>query len=189
LSEIGYIASLPRAEVRNALRRHGGGLDPSLRVLAEDLLGAGSTIDLVTADPNGRVVLILIGDEGADRDLFTRAIAQRAWVEARLYDWVQLAPSIGIQADAAVKLMLLCPSYTPETLAAGAALGREVVELCIYRCVRNGSDASVLVERLPGPTPPVSRPTAPSPGQAARFRSGLTEDDLNLTPLETRDFK
>ena len=182
------MAPLPRAEVRSALRRRGGGLDRSLRILAEDLLGAGSAIDLVTADPDGRIVLILIGDDGADRDLFTRGIAQRAWVEPRLRDWVQLAPSIGVRVDAPVKLMLLCPSYTPETLAAAAALGSEVVELCVCRWVRNGSDANVLVERLGTSAAPAERHATPSPGQAARFRSGLTEDDLNLTPLETRDF-
>ena len=138
MPEISYIAPLPRAELRAVLRRSHGALDPSLRILAEDLLGAGSNIDLVAADAAGRVALILIGDEGGDRELFTRAIAQRAWVTARLRDWTQLAPSLGLDIDAPVRLSLLCPSYAAETLAAAAALGPDFMELSVvrYKAVR-----------------------------------------------------
>lgn len=204
MPEISYIAPLPRAELRAALRRSHGALDPSLRILAEDLLGAGSNIDLVAADPAGRVALILIGDEGGDRELFTRAIAQRAWVTARLRDWIQLAPSLGLDIDAPVRLSLLCPSYAAETLAAAAALGRDFVELSVVRCVQNGSSTSVLVERtgevgesgeggrrewIGAADAALTRRSAAAPGQPARFRSGLTEEDLNLTPLEESDFR
>jgi hypothetical protein len=189
VSDVSYIPPLPRTELRAALRRNHAALDPSFRMLAEDLLGAGSTIDLVASDPAGRVALILIGDEGGDRELLTRGIAQRAWVMPRLRDWMQLAPSLGLQLDAPVRLSLVCPAYAAETLAAAAALGRDVVELFVYRCVQNGASSSVLVERVGEADVARQPPAAATASQPPRFRSGLTEEDLNLTPLEVRDFR
>ncbi len=189
MTEIAYIPSLPRAELRRALLRHGGGLDPRLRILAEDLLGAGSTIDMVAVDPAGSAVIILIGEEGDDLATFTRGLAHCAWVGPRIPDWLKLAPSLGLDPAAPVRLLLLCPSYADETVAAAASLG-DRVELATTRCVRNGSDAVVLVERRQ--TPATADPAAAasgSPGTSARFRSGLTEDDLNLTPDEVREFE
>ncbi len=189
MSEVSYIAPLPRTELRAALRRNHAAIDPALRILAEDLLGAGSPIDLVAADAAGRVVLILIGDEGGDRELLTRGIAQRAWVMPRLRDWIQLAPSLGLQVEAPARLSLVCPAYAADTLAAATALGRDLVELFVYRCVQNGASSSVLVEQI-GAAPAARQPASPpTPGQLPRFRSGLTEQDLNLTPLEVRDFR
>lgn len=185
-----YISSLPRAEVRSALRA-GDVLEAPLRIFAEDLLGAEGPIDLVGVDPEGRVVVLLIGDEGEDREGVTRAIAQRAWVRPRLGDWLQLAPSLPFGIDAPVVAWLLCPTFSPETVAAASDLGPEVIELSTLRCVQNGSEATILVERV---TPARAQPEGDAPippesrERAARFRSGLSEQDLGLTPDEIHDF-
>ena len=189
MAEIAYAPPLPRAELRRALLRHrGGGLDPALRVLAEDLLGGGSTIDMLAADPNGAAVIILIGEEGDDLSTFTRGLAQCAWVGPRIKDWLKLAPSLGLDPAARVRLLLLCPSYCDETVAAAASLG-DRVELATTRCVRNGSDSVVLVEPRSGPARTAAMASSPAPGASPRFRSGLTEEDLDLTPEEVREFE
>jgi hypothetical protein len=192
VSELEYIPNLPRAELRAALRT-GSGFAPALRVFAEDLLGADGTIDLVGVDEAGRVVVVLIGDEGQDRETVTRALAQRAWVRPRLSDWLQLAPSLPFAADAPVVALLLCPSFSSETVAAAADLGPDRIELASLRCVRNGANATVLVDRLTAAGDPRETGSAPRPpsggDRSTRFRSGLSEADLGLTPEEISDFE
>ena len=103
---------------REAVREQLPHLRPPLRLLAEELLAEESTIDFVTVDPAGHVALLLLGKEGEDASLLTRGLAHRAWVKARLEDWRQLAPDLGLAADANVSAVLLCPSFRPETLTA-----------------------------------------------------------------------
>ena len=102
---------------------------PGLRLIAEGVLGADSRIDFVGVEPTGRVVLILVGEEGDDLELIGRAVAQRAWVEPRIRDWIQLAPNLGMRPGAGVRTVLLCPSFRHETEAAAAALGDQAVSL------------------------------------------------------------
>lgn len=234
LSDLSYIAARPRAELIAAIRHRAARLDPSLRILAQDLLAADTTIDLVAVDASGRLVLVMVGNVDEDLALFTRALAQRAWVAPRVRDWLQLAPALGLRLDAPVKLSLLAPSFRPETLAAAGVLGAEVVELSTYRWVETSGSVGVLIEGLdaprmgrhPGPVDPERGDTghqnpaprvspAPSPivtphdpaehagaratppglleprrrTSAARFRTGLSEEDLNLTVQETREFE
>jgi hypothetical protein len=155
--------------------------------LAEDVLGAEAPIDFVAIDPSGRVVLLLVGDEGDDLELVARGLAQRAWVEPRLRDWLQLAPSLGIRPEAGVRVVLLSPSFRAETLAAARALGPEAPVLAHYRCVRNSAGVEALVELLtPHPDAPAAGSTPPQP---SGFRTGLTDRDLGLTPEEQREFE
>jgi hypothetical protein len=165
---------------------------PGVRLLAEGLLGAGAPIDFVALEPIGRVVLILVGAPGEDLELVGRGLAQRAWVAARLGDWIQLAPNLGIQPDAEVRVLLLCPAFGPESQAAVQAVGREVMAPLIYRCIENGAGFEVLVEHVIADEPATDAP-APAAGRAtsavAPFRSGLTDADLGLTPDEQREFE
>jgi len=184
-----YVGSLPRPLVRAALRRSGT-LEPALRVFAEDLLGADATIDLVGVDPEGRVVVVQVGEEGEDRSCVVRALAQRAWVRPRLGDWLQLAPSLPFQPDAPVVAWLLCPRFSPDTLAAARELGSDVIELSTLRGIQNGAEATVLVERVtPARIHTAHEPFPEPPDGGSRFRSGLSQHDLGLGPDERRDFE
>jgi len=188
-----YVPALPRRELRAALRR-ADAFDPPLRMLAEDVLGQDAPIDFVAVDPRGCVVVALIGEEGDDAGLFTQALGQRAWVKARLRDWLQLSPGLEISASAPVRALVLCPYFSPTTRAAADALGPELVELVAYRCIRDGTrGTAVLVERVRARDAreigraPATAEASPEP--APRFRSGLSEDDLGLSPDEVREFE
>jgi hypothetical protein len=194
LPDLRLISPPPREDLLAKLRGRLGHAVPGLRVLAEGLLGADAPIDFVALEPGGNVVLILVGDRGQDLELVGRGLAQRAWVAARLGDWIQLAPNLGLRPDSEVRVLLLCPVFTPETRTAVEAIGRDVMALAIFRCVEDGSASEVLVEHLVAdeaavggtarrPTPRESR-TAPEP-----FRTGLTDADLDLTPEERREFE
>lgn len=175
-------------------------LRPPLRLVAEDWLAASTVIDFVTLDPAGDIALILIGEAGDDAALLTRAIAHRSWVAARLGNWRQLAPELGIAADGQVRAVLLCPSFAPETLAAAEAL-EGAVQLVLCCSIGSGDERRLLFEALSEPLPGRASSTpatavvsraAPRGRQlrvdVAPFRSGLTEEDLNLTAEEIGEF-
>jgi hypothetical protein len=188
LPEITLVGTPERDELRRAVRARLPDLGLNLRVIAEDLLGADGAIDLVTLDPDGGIVLVLLGDEDADLELMGRALAERAWVEPRLRDWRQLAPRLGVSADAPVRLLLVAPAFGPSALAAAQALGQAVAELATYRCVRNGGGTEVLLERLRGRATHSDRRSGPV-RPLSTFRSGLGDADLSLTPEERSDLE
>jgi hypothetical protein len=121
-------------------------------------LGANARIDFVAVEPPGRVVLILVGEDGEDLELIGRALAQRAWVEPRLRDWIQLGPNLGLMPNAGVRAILLCPAFRAETLAAIASAHS-----------------------------PQTLPARPGPQALPAFRTGLTGDDLDLSDEERSD--
>jgi len=161
---------------------------PGLRLIAEGVLGADSSIDFVGVEPTGRVVLILVGEEGNDLELIARAVAQRAWVEPRIRDWIQLAPTLGVRPGAGVRTVLLCPSFRHETEVAAAALGDQSVSLARYRCLSNGGNLEILIEPI---TRAVAAATPPRPDRSGRpaFRTGLNHEDLGLTAEEYVEFE
>jgi hypothetical protein len=175
------------AGVRAELPRLAGGL----RMLAADVLGEDARIDFVTVARDGRVVLVLVGWTGDDLEIVAQGLAQRSWVEARLADWLQLAPQLPLRADVPVGLLLLCPAFRPAARRAAASLGSDVA-LGTWRCQRTGgggAGGAVWVEEIaPGEAGPGRRSTAePAVSPPAVFRSGLTEEELGLTPEERRD--
>ena len=186
---LGTAGPLSRDAIRAAVLQ-ANPFEPPLRILAEDVLGADSRIDLVAADPSGHVVLVLIGDEGEDGALLTRGLAQRAWVRPRLADWLKLGPQLEIQAQAPVQVVLLCPSFSPETRVAAEDLGAGALQLYTCRNIRHAGGAIALVERIsPLPARVANLPIGePEPPPAARFRSGLSEEDLGLSAEEIHDF-
>ena len=191
MADIAVAAAPPRPHLIELIRPRLAELVPSVHIVAEGLLGAESTIDFVCVEPSGRIVLILLGDEGEDLELVGRALAQRAWVQPRVRDWVQLAPSLGARRGAGVRIVLLCASLRPETRAAAAAIGSDVISLARYRCLRNGADIHILLEPFSGP------PTATLPVDAGQrsaaappaFRTGLTDEDLGLSPEERHNLE
>lgn len=195
MPDLRLIAPPPRDELIAQLRGRLGHAVPGLRVLAEKLLGADSTIDFVALEPTGRVVLILVGDRDDDLELVARGLAQRAWVSARLSDWTQLAPNLGLTPDAEVRVVLACPAFGAEASTALRALGSDVMTAVTYRCVQNGVGFEVLLEHpfAMDPEPagePVesAKPPAPTSSDPPSFRSGLSDADLGLTPEERSEF-
>jgi len=188
LPEITLVAAPARPDLRRAIRGRLGDLGLTLRVIAEDLLGADGPIDLVAVDPQGGVVLVLVAEDGGDLELMGRGLAQRAWVEARLRDWLQLSPRLGLAPDAPVRLLLLAPGFAPPALAAAKALGPAVADLAVYRCVRNGGAVEVLLERIRRRAAGTEHHGG-SGRPLSTFRSGLGDADLSLTPEERGDLE
>jgi hypothetical protein len=195
LPELRLISPPDRPELLARIRSRLGHAVPGSRLIAEGLRGADSIIDFVAIDPSGAVVLVLVGDHDDDLELIGRGLAQRAWVGARLGDWAQLAPNLGLRADASVRVLLLCPAYGTESRTAIASLGRGVLAAGLYRCVQNGTSFEVLIEHIgiaddeQTALSAAHRSGRPTPARAAAaFRTGLTDEDLGLTPEEKREF-
>ncbi len=189
MADLALIEPPRRAELAEGLRARLGEVVPTLRLIAEGVLGADSSIDFVGVEPTGRVVLVLIGEEGDDLELIGRAIAQRAWVEPRIRDWIQLAPNLGMRPGAGTRAVLLCPSFRHETETAAAALGNEAVSLVRYRYLQNAGKLEILIEPITREASRGSpRPRTNSPG-APPFRTGLSHEDLGLTAEEYVEFE
>ncbi len=150
MPELSFAPAPPRGELLQQLRHRLSEVAPDLRWLAEGVLGEGARIDFVAVDREDHVVLVLVAGPGEDLPLVARGLAQRAWLEPRLRDWLQLAPDLGIRPGARVRLLLLCPAFGSESRAAVRALGDDAPRLLTYRCVRNGSGVQPLVDPEPG---------------------------------------
>jgi hypothetical protein len=188
MSRIALAPAPPDPALRSLLRSRLGDLGLALRVLAEDVAGLDASIDAVTIDLRGTVVLVLIETAGRDLELLANAFAQRDWVRDRLPDWLKLAPALGFQPEAPIRLLLLAPAFGPRTLAAVRASDPEGIDLAIYRCVRNGAETDVLLEPLRVAGGELACPDEAAVLAAAPFRTGLTDADLELTPAEHRAF-
>jgi hypothetical protein len=149
---------------------------PALRLIAEGVLGADSSIDFV-------------GEEEDDLELIARAVAQRAWVEPRIRDWIQLAPNLGVRPGAGVRAVLFCPSFHRETAATAAALGDQAVSLVRYRCLLDGGKLEILIEPVAREAALESTPPRPDRSGLPAFRTGLNHEDLGLTAEEYVEFE
>ena len=187
MTELRLTHSPPRPELRRQLRGALGRLGRPLRVLAEDIAGLESPIDLVAVDPRGRVVLVLVGEEGEDLELVANGLAQRAWLEPRLGDWRKLAPELEIRPDQGVGLLLVAPGFGPRALTAAAA-DAQGIALARSRFVETArrEPPRLLLETL---RPVGANGGADRPGASAGFRTGLSDEDLGLTPDEAHDFE
>jgi hypothetical protein len=189
LAELTLTGPPRRAQLIEGLRARLSDWVPALRLIAEGVLGADSTIDFVGVEPTGRVVLILVGEEGDDLELIGRAVAQRAWVEPRIRDWIQLAPNLGVRPGAGARTIVLCPSFRHETETAAAALGDQTVSLARYRCVQNGGSIQILTETITRATPAEPRQPSADGSATQPFRTGLSHEDLGLTAEEYSEFE
>jgi len=184
MADLALAEPLRRSQLVEGLRSRLAEIVPTLRVIAEGVLGADSSIDFVGVEPTGRAVLILIGEEGDDLELIGRAIAQRAWVEPRMRDWIQLAPDLGLRPGAGARSVVLCPSFRYETEAAAAALGSGTVSLVRYRTVQSGGRLEILIEPVAREIARVPTPPRPVDPASPAFRTGLSHEDLGLTAEE-----
>ena len=99
------------SELRSALRRGFAAnlrrLGLALELLAEDVVGdEDASIDWIAASPEGRAWLVVIEPDVAGAALLETALVQRAWVEARIPDWRQLAPNLALREGLAPRLLL-----------------------------------------------------------------------------------
>lgn len=176
----------PRAELLRQLRPRIDEFAPGLRVVAEGLLGAETRVDFVGVEASGRVVLVIVGTAEDDLALVARALAQKAWVEARLRDWRQLAPGLGVRPEAGVRVWLLAPRFRTESLAAARAAGG--IALATYRCVRNGAAASDALVEVVTEAAESEQPGAGVGRAPPQFRTGLADAELGLSAEERREF-
>jgi hypothetical protein len=188
VAELQLLGSLPRAELHERVRARMAEFGGALRVIAEDLLGADTTIDWIAVDVEGQVAVVLLGQAGRELELIATGVAQRAWVSARLKDWLQLAPNLGLKPEAKVRLLLIGAAFDGTARQAAAALG-ETVELWTYRCVRNGAGADVLLERASGPASSGPRSRSPGAPPTSAFRSNLSDPQLGLSAAERAEFE
>jgi len=169
---------------RRALRRALGAGRTPLRIVAERVLGAETRIDLVAITPDGETRLVLIAEPGREVEAVARGLAHRAFVEARLADWLQLAPDLGARPEAGVRALVLAPAFGAEALAAAAAIPARRIELAFCRFERVGPELRASIQPIgatdPAPTPSVGPPEPP----AARFRTGLSDADLGVSVEE-----
>ena len=176
-------------ELRRDVARQLPQLDPALRVVAENVMGLASPIDLLTVNDRGEVALILLALEGeSDAALLTRSLAQRAWAAVRVRDWAKLAPELELAASAPVRVILLAPSFGAETRAAALSLRAGIVQLVRYVGVQAGSESGLLLETIEGDNGSTPLRANPGNGSATRspsgclpeFRSNLSDADLGL---------
>jgi hypothetical protein len=184
--DLALVALPRRTELRAALRGRLGQLGRGLRPLAENVLGAEERIDFVAVDADGCTALVLVAEPGRELERLAEALAQRAWVGARLADWRQLAPEIPLRPEAGIRLVVLVAEIGPRFRAVASALGGDAPEVWLYRCVRNGAGLDVLLE----PQGRDGEPSSPSRDRSptAAFRSGLSDAQLGLTPEEIAEF-
>lgn len=188
MAELQLVGSLPRAELHERVRARMAEFGGALRVIAEDLLGADTTIDWIAVDVQGQVAVVLLGQAGRELELIATGLAQRAWVSARLKDWLQLAPNLGLQPEAKVRLLLIGTAFDGTARQAAEALG-EAVELWTHRCVRNGAGVDVLLERATGPASSGPRSRLPASPPISAFRSNLSDPQLGLSAAERAEFE
>jgi len=188
VGELRISSAPPRRELLDLLGARLGNLVPGWQTLAEDLLGSDATIDLLGSDSSGRTVVVLIGEAGEDLEMIGRGLAQRAWIAPRVRDWLQLAPGLPLRPEAGVLAVLLCPSFRPEAIAAARAAAADLA-LGTIRYLRDGAGLEPLLERI-DTGDAIERAAAPPRATlSAPFRTGLTDEDLDLTPDEQADFE
>lgn len=148
--------------------------DP-LEIIAEQILGLESRIDIVARDRRGQVVLVFLAEPGSDLRLLADALAQRSWVEPRVADWLKLAPRLGLRPELGVRLLLLASRFDPRTSAAAHGIEGSGIELGICRPSWNGAGAEIVLETQ---DPPGAGSAQPAEAFLPRFRTGLRSEDL-----------
>lgn len=162
-----------RRELLRRLRTRLPKLPDPLEIVAEQILGLESRIDFVAKDQRGQVVLVFLADRGSDLTRFADALAQCAWMEPRVADWLKIAPQLGLRPELGVRALLLCPLLDPRTVAAAKSVEQPIVELGTCRPVSNGAGVEIQID--PQEAPP---PTPAGEATASRFRTGLRPEDL-----------
>jgi hypothetical protein len=167
-----------RAAARSALRRvlaaQLGRVGTSLELIAEDVIGEeDAPIDWVAAAPDGRAWIVLVEPGSGDARLLEQALVQRSWVQARIRDWAQLAPSLGLRAELVPRALLIARDFDRTTRIAAREAGTD--DLLLARWTGDPETLEpVALPARPRREPPAARARA----LVSSFRSGLSEADL-----------
>jgi hypothetical protein len=167
-----------RRKLRHAVAAALGQLGLPLRLIAEDVLGEeDGAIDWIGAATDGRAWLVLVDPAAEGGALLERALVQRAWVAARLPDWCQLAPSLGLRPDLAPRVLVVAAELPRTTRIAAREVGGDAITLSLLRRSAHGDGAVELARVVPPPPP--RRETAAAPARLRSvFRSNLSDADL-----------
>ena len=167
------------ADLRAALRRGFASgvrqLGLALELVAEDVLAEDDEpIDWIAAAPDGRAWVVLLAAGPAPIGMLERALVQRAWVEARVPDWRQLAPTLALRSGLGPGVLLVASDYDRGLrVAAREAVGDGIL------LARWTGDATEPALALIDPPPRARRrPALPAPRLVSVFRTGLTDADL-----------
>jgi hypothetical protein len=181
---------LSRADLRRRLRARLAELGPPLRLLAEEIRGDDeAVIDWVAAEPDGRVVVVLLDLEAGDPMLLAEGLTQRAWVMARLPDWLKLAPGLGVRAELRPALLLLAPRFSRKTRIAAREADPAGIWLGRIGWAGRGPASEPEIDLVRPPREiPLAQQESAATLPAAGFRTGLTDEDLGLTPAERASF-
>lgn len=168
--------------LRRELRSRLGMLGTPLQVLAEGVLGEeDARIDWVAMEPDGRLWVALLGVEGGDGALLALGLAQRAWIQARIADWRQLAPDLRARAELRPRLLLIAPDFSRVVQLAAREADPEGLRLARFRWMPVSRGGTCLwlepLDPLPAPGPDPETPIVPTP-LASIFRSALEERDF-----------
>jgi hypothetical protein len=167
------------AELRAALRRGFASavrqLGLALELIAEDVLGEeDEAIDWVAAGPDGRAWVVLLDPATSPAGMLERGLAQRAWIEARIPDWRQLAPTLALRDGLAPGVLLVAREHGRCVRVAAREAAGESVLLASWR----GEASAPELALIDAPARARQRPSLPAPRLASVFRSGLTDADL-----------
>jgi hypothetical protein len=147
----------------------------ALELVAEDVLAdEDEPIDWIAAAPDGRAWVVLLATGAAPAGLLERALVQRAWVEARVPDWRQLAPTIALRTGLAPGVLLVARDYERVLRVAAREVAADGVLLARW----SGDAAEPALALVDAPPRPRERPTLPAPRLVSVFRTGLTDADL-----------
>ena len=185
MSDLSLSPPLPRAELLTELRGELHRPPLSLSVLASQVCGLeDGIIDWIAVGPDRRLVLGFLADPGDDLPVTAHALAQRPWAERRVHDWQQLAPDLHLEPGSGVRLLILAPEFGERTRSLARAVAPESIQLVRVRCIRDGARVTALLD----PLAPCARPTSEA-SPRSRFRTGLSDDELGLSPAERKEFE
>jgi hypothetical protein len=167
------------ADPRTALRRGFAAgvrqLGLALELVAEDVLAdEDEPIDWIAAAPDGRAWVVLLADGPAPAGMLERALVQRAWVEARVPDWQQLAPTLALRSGLAPGVLLVASDYDRGLRIAAREASGDGVLLARW----SGDASEPALALIDVPPRPRRRPALPAPRLVSVFRTGLTDADL-----------
>jgi hypothetical protein len=167
------------AELRAALRRGFAAgvrqLGLAFELIAEDVLGEDDEpIDWIAAGPDGRAWVVLLETGASPLGMLERGLVHRAWVEARVPDWRQLAPTLALRPGLAPGVLLVAADHPRSARIAAREAAADAVLLATWR----GDPAAPALALVDAPLRPRQRPATPAPRLASVFRTGLTDADL-----------